>query len=154
MSLVSDLIASIYDQERDDWTKFEYPAMQDKAFRFSATVRHKGDQSSCEVCIWGPHNYIGVFVRWTNHYKPELEEKWMCLSYHDSCWRDALGSFSHAVLENRKDHNAYLNCLWDKPGMCTLPVEELEAFLKLERSRREDQIHYSTQEQYNLGEEK
>ena len=150
MAILSDLISTIYDKERDDWTKMEHPKRQNKAFRFSTSIRQGNHKSNCEICIWGPHNYIGVFVRWTNHFNPELDQKWIVLSYHDSCWRDALGTLCSGVLENRKDHYAYLNGIFEPAGMCKLTNEEMEAFLKLERSRRDDQTYYSTQEQCNM----
>jgi len=139
--LLADILAEVYQKSRDDWTKIEdREKRQNKAFKFSVNVKRKklGVDTLCDICIWGPHNYIGVFVKWHEHLNPDLSNKWIVLSYHDSCWRSELQTLCN-TLEDAPRTYAYLS-VFEPCGMIELSEEQMDEFSEVERKRRDSEM--------------
>lgn len=117
LNILESIICSEFDKKVCRWqTKNVTPFAMKITFRVSVNYEIEEGFRNISILIYGPMNYVGVFVRedWTVIPVGEVEDEdnlkpwcdyrkgdtgWRMISYHDSCWRDGL----HRLLRLNKD---------------------------------------------------
>lgn len=86
MYMVRDVIAESFNQVVGRW-QGEVGLDGKPSERKALLVLFKVKKISIQMLIHARMNYVGVYIRKEN-------EKWNCISYHDSCWlSDGVGHF-------------------------------------------------------------
>lgn len=101
--LLQTIITQTFESEVD---KFQNKKDTQRAllvsFSLPTTVEEEGYRT-LDLLLYGPMNYVGVWVRERfEGYAAGSDqlcnkvEPWKCLGYHDSCWRQCLGTLLSA----------------------------------------------------------
>lgn len=116
----------------------------DKALVMDFSLQY--EPSLITLTIWGPHNYVGVWIELPNDL-PHL------LCYHDSCWRGEIGRFFNQF----KDiiHPRYTGCSnWYKGTILSDDrIKQLKQTIR-DRDAQRYQIPNSIQDLYAFLEAK
>jgi hypothetical protein len=98
---LAGIICAQYKQIAEEWNSAKFNS---KALRVNFRL-HGGDSHyiTMSLLIFGEMNYIGVWVQFITSPAVEGMEGTVtdcaCLSYHDSCWRDAV---KDVIFKHRK----------------------------------------------------